>query len=104
QPFVRSVAPLAQVVADSRLLAEAREAAGLERTRRRAAEHAREPVPGELRADRPCLAASALGQRDVGAAGVTARAAPLRLAVTDENDVERGIPPQSSSSVSGPSE
>ena len=69
--------------------AEAGQAGRLARPRERARQHKGESAPGEECAERLGVASTLLRQLDVRAAGVPAVAAPLGLAVADEDDLRR---------------
>src|SRR5215208_7112322 len=86
-PLVVAVVPLAQVVPPLRDVAVAGEPARLRSALEGALQDESELPLAEVRAERLRLLPPAVGERDVGAAGVLAGAAPLRLPVPDEDDL-----------------
>ena len=89
--LVGAVVPLHQLVTRLRPVAEAGEAAALERACERARQDDCERAVPKRDADRLGLATALLGQRDVGAPCVPAGARPVRLPVTNEDDLLRGM-------------
>src|SRR5206468_2179693 len=87
EPLVVAVIPLPQLVHDLGRAGQSRELARLPRAQQWAAEHERERPPAKFLPHRSCALAPFLDQRQVGAAGVLAAEAPLRLAVADEHDL-----------------
>src|SRR4029453_10859537 len=84
--FVDPVVPFQQVVGHLGGLGEAGQATRLLRAPERDRQHEREPLPGEMTAQRPPLPHPLGRQRNVGAAGVLPALAPLRLPVAHEPD------------------
>ncbi len=85
--LVVAVVPLLEVVAELRAVAEAGQLAGLAGAGQRAGQDAGEVAVRERLAQRAGLVAAVVDQREVGVAGVLARAAPLRRTVADEDDL-----------------
>ena len=86
-----AVVPFPQVRVDDRGLTEARQLCRFRRARHRAGEDEPEGGAGQPPAEGERLFATGLGQRDVGAAGVTAKTRPFGLAVADEPRVLLGF-------------
>ena len=97
--FVLPVVPFEEVVSRLALVGEAGETAGLDSpsTRGSSGPTRRCARPAGAPASSACERPS-FGERDVGAASVTAEPSPLGLAVTDENDLvlrhDRSLPPR----------
>ena len=85
--LVVAVVPLAEIVARLRLRAETGEPAGVGGPLERAREHELEVPTMQRSTDDLRLAATLIGQWDVGAPRVTERPAPLGLTVPDEDDL-----------------
>ena len=92
-PLVVAVVALAQVGVGLGAVAEAGELGGAAGALHRRAEHERELAPGEPRRDLARLRLALGQQRQVGGAGVLAGAAPLGLAVADEDDLGSQLRP-----------
>ena len=86
-PLVDAVVALPQVGVGLGAVAEAGQLGGAAGALHRRAEHERELAPGEPRRDLARLRLALGQQRQVGGAGVLAGAAPLGLAVADEDDL-----------------
>src|SRR5215218_2142173 len=84
EALVVAVAELVQVVGDLDVAGEARQPRRLQRPRHRAAQHEREAAAGEPPRERLGTSPAFVEEWEVRAARVLARAAPLRLAVADE--------------------
>ena len=89
--LVGAVVPLHQGVARLRALAEAGEPARFGRPHEWAREHERERPRGERGGQGTRARAAGVVERHVGAAGVPARAAPVGLAVTHQNDLVQRV-------------
>jgi hypothetical protein len=86
-PVVLAVVPLHQVVTQLGCTAEAGQLAGLASPAQRARQDEPEAAASKRLPDQPRLPLAFLVQRDVGSARVLPRDRPLRLAVTDEDDL-----------------
>ena len=91
-PLVLAVVALAQIVVELGAVAEAGELRGATGALHGRGEHERELAPGELRDDGERLFLALWEQRQVSGSGVLSGAAPLGLAVADEDDLAHNLP------------
>ena len=87
EPLVLAVLALAQVVVGLGAVAVAGQLGGSARALQRRGEHERELAAGQPLGDRARLRLALLREREVGVAGVAHRAAPLGLAVADDDEL-----------------
>jgi len=85
-----AVVPLAEIGISDRHVTEPGQSSGIGGTGKRAGQDERELLTGQPATDHRCLLPPHLGERDIGATGVTLQARPFRLTMADQPDPRFG--------------